>query len=90
MTRKSLIGLVVVMAASLAGCGVGPGLKGNDSGGIINWTPDNQAVARQWAADHCARYGKVPRIDPILARYGEYISFTCEFPRGGRAYGYAR
>jgi hypothetical protein len=82
MTRKLLPVLLLAIAASVASCGVGPGLTGNDSGGIINWTPEHQAVARQWAADHCARYGKVARMYPIYARYGEYISFTCEFPRG--------
>jgi len=83
MIRKSLIALAFVMAASLAGCGVGPGLTGNDSGGIIPWSPENQAVARDWAMQHCWYYGKVARIEAIHARYGEYISFTCQFPRGG-------
>ena len=82
MIRKSLIALALAMAASLAGCGIGPGLTGNDSGGIIPWTPENQAVARDWAMQHCWYYGKVARIEAIHARYGEYISFTCQFPRG--------
>ena len=82
MARKSLIGLALVAAASLAGCGVGPGLTGNDSGGIIPWSPQNQAVAHDWAVEHCAYYGKVARMQTVYRRYGQYISFTCQFPRG--------
>ena len=88
MSRKSLIGLALVMAAGLAGCGVGPGLTGNDSGGIIPWSRENQAVARDQAMQHCAYYGKVAHMEPIYARYGQYISFTCYFPRGGYRYRY--
>jgi hypothetical protein len=86
MIRKALIASVLVMAAGLAGCAVGPGLTGNDSGGIIPWTPENQATARKRAADHCARYGKTAHVQPIWRRYGQYISFTCQFPRS--YYGY--
>ncbi len=81
--RKTFIGLTLVLAASLAGCaGVGPGGTGNDSGGIIPWSPDNQAHARDYAMRHCAYYDKVAHMEPIYPRYGQYISFTCYFPRG--------
>jgi hypothetical protein len=86
MIRKVLIAMGLVVSASLAGCGVGPGLTGNDSGGIINWTPENQAIWRDWAMQHCWRYGKVAKLEAIHAHYGEYISFTCEFPRSGHRY----
>ena len=83
MKRNLPIGLALVVAASLAGCaGAGPGLTGNDSGGIIPWSPENQAAARDWATEHCAYYGKVAHMQPITRRYGQYISFTCYFPRG--------
>jgi hypothetical protein len=70
----------------LAACtGPGPGLTGNDSGGIITWSPEHQAAARDWAADHCARYGKYARITSVQAEYGGYIGFTCQFdPRASR------
>ena len=58
------------LAASLAGCGVGAGLTGNDFGGIIPWSPENQAVARDWAAQHCAYYGKVAHLQPIYGATG--------------------
>jgi hypothetical protein len=83
MSRKFLVGLALVAAASLAGCGIGPGGRGNDSGGIIPWSPENQAHARDWAMQHCANYGKVAHLQPIYRRYGQYISFTCSFPRRG-------
>lgn len=89
MTRKSLIGLALVVAASLAGCGVGPGLTGNDSGGIIPWSPENQATAHDAAVWHCANYGKIAHMEPIYAKYGQYISFSCYFPRGGYRYHYS-
>ena len=82
MTRKALVAWVIVMAAGLAGCGVGAGVTGNDSGGIIPWNPENQRAARDLAVEHCARYGKIAHVQPIWRRYGQYISFTCYFPRG--------
>ena len=36
-----------------------PSVKGNDTGGIIAYPQAMQADARQIAADHCGRYGKV-------------------------------
>ena len=70
----------------LAACtGPGSGLTGNDSGGIITWSPEHQQVARDWAADHCSRYGKYARITSAHAQYGDYIGFTCQFdPRASR------
>ena len=66
----------------LAACS---GLTGNDSGGIITWSPEHQQVARDWAAEHCARYGKYARITSVQAQYGGYIGFTCQFdPRASR------
>ncbi|HTT47693.1 MAG TPA: hypothetical protein VMG39_06770 [Pseudolabrys sp.] len=59
--------------------GPGSGLTGNDTGGIITWSPEHQAVARDWAAAHCARYNKYARITSVHAQYGDYIAFACEF-----------
>jgi hypothetical protein len=89
MTRKTLAAIVLAMAPSLAAC-VGPGLTGNSTGGIIPWSPENQAVARDWAAQHCARYDKVAEMKRPYPRYGEYISFTCQFPTGGYSFRYSR
>lgn len=69
----------VVLAALLAGActGPGPGLTGNDTGGIIVWSPENEVVARSWAADHCAHYNKYARMTSIHRQYGNYIGFKC-------------
>jgi hypothetical protein len=78
--------LPIAALLGLAACtGPNAGLTGNDSGGIITWSPEHQQVARDWAADHCARYGKYARITSVHAQYGDYIGFTCQFdPRASR------
>jgi hypothetical protein len=66
----------------LTGCaGVGPGLTGNDTGGIISYSPENRAHARAIAAEHCAQYGKRAHLTAVNARYGGYISFACRIDR---------
>ena len=79
MTRRILAALPFI-ALSIGACaGPGPGLTGNDTGGIIPWSPENQAVARDWAADHCAQYRKYARITSVHRQYGDYIAFECRF-----------
>ncbi|HZD92375.1 MAG TPA: hypothetical protein VE224_19950 [Pseudolabrys sp.] len=78
-TSVLLLGASVPASASLLG--PGPGLTGNSLGGIITWSPVHQRIARRWAADHCAQYGKVAQITSIYPRYGQYIGFDCRFPR---------
>jgi hypothetical protein len=81
MLREAGTCAAIAATLALAACGIGPGLTGNDTGAIINWTPEHQRVARGWATDHCAHYGKVARITSVYARFGQYISFECVFPR---------
>jgi len=88
MTCRTLI--AVALACGLVGCATGPGLTGNSAGGIIPWSPENDAVANEWAAQHCAQYGKVPVMRRGLRRYGEYIAFDCEFPKSGPSFRYSR
>jgi hypothetical protein len=57
------------------------GLKGNDTGGIIAWTPPVDLIYKELAGDHCARFGKIARITSIHRRIGDYIGFTCLFDR---------
>ena len=68
----------LAIGAQLSSC-TGPGLTGNDTGGIIPWSPDSRQFARATAAEHCARYGKVARINSVHAEHGNYISFSCRF-----------
>jgi len=50
---------------------------GNDTGGIIPWSCENEAVAQQAAAGYCARFSKYGRITGVNRQYGDYISFNC-------------
>ena len=59
------------------------GINGNDTGGIIPWSPSLRAYGyREAAQDHCNGYHKVARVTSVRARYGEYVGFACEFPPG--------
>ena len=77
--RQALPIAALPVVAVLLGGWVGPNLTGNDTGGIIAWSPEHQAVAREWAADHCARYHKHAHITSMHRRYGDYIGFACQF-----------
>lgn len=56
------------------------GLVGNDTGGIIPWSPYAEVYRFAIAADHCARYSKYARITSVHRQYGDYIGFHCLFP----------
>jgi hypothetical protein len=78
--RPKPVHLVIAVCAMLTSC-AGVGLfKGNDTGGIIAWSPEAQANAADVSMAHCARYGKVARITSINARFGDYIGFVCQWP----------
>jgi hypothetical protein len=60
-------------------------VKGNDTGGIISWSCENEAAAAVIAAEHCAGWGKYPRITSVHRQYGDYIAFNCLWnPRQAR------
>ena len=73
----------ILLAALLGGCAstVAP-FQGNDTGGIIAWSPEAHYLREDIAAEHCARYRKIHKITSVHARYGDYIGFTCYRPRG--------
>jgi hypothetical protein len=50
---------------------------GNDTGGIIPWSCENEAAAPQAAAGYCSRFNKYGRITGVTRQYGNYISFNC-------------
>jgi hypothetical protein len=70
-----------VTASAVHAESVSYGLKGNDTGGIIAWTPPIDLIYKEVAGDHCARFGKIARITSIHRRIGDYIGFTCLFDR---------
>jgi hypothetical protein len=88
MQRKSAMAIGV--ALSIAGFtaaspalayhtffGVGPGITGNDTGGIIPYSPDVAHVYRDLAAAHCAQWRRLSHVTSVHRRYGDYISFSC-------------
>ena len=83
---KSRSILVAVLALPLvavsAQAGWWNGVTGNDTGGIIPWSPEIALTYRQIAADHCARFAKVAYVTSVHNWYGDYVGFRCYFPRG--------
>ena len=84
MYRKLLIALGVVLATSagvLASGGMfagpGPRITGNDTGGIIPYSPNIEATYQQMAQDYCARWHRLSHITSVHRLYGDYISFVC-------------
>lgn len=78
--------MIGLFAGCLFALCVGPGLKGNDTGAILPYSPENRLIARDLAVEHCGRYGKVPYHLVVYPKYGQYISFSCRFPRYGYHY----
>jgi hypothetical protein len=78
--------LLAGLGLSLASCGV-YGAKGNDTGGIIPWSPHAEATAHATAYDMCGRFGKAARITSIRRVYGDYIVFECRFDGPRRRFG---
>jgi hypothetical protein len=74
--RGALVGaaFATVLAAAAQ---AEPYVKGNDTGGIISWSCEAEAAARDLAAAHCAWHNKYPRITSVHRQYGAYIAFQC-------------
>jgi hypothetical protein len=80
-TILALAFLCFTGTAALAGAifvGPGPGLTGNDTGGIISYSPDLDRVAyREMATEWCARWGRLSHVTSMHRIYGDYVSFVC-------------
>jgi hypothetical protein len=87
MRRKLSVTLALALSlpfagrAALAGAimfGPGPGLTGNDIGGIIAYSPDlERGVYRAMATNWCARWDRRSYVTSVHRRYGDYVSFVC-------------
>lgn len=95
LSIAAMLLLVLTATAALAGGfagtadpdnpngGVGPGVfEGNDTGGIIAWSPEVDLIYREVAAAHCAAWNKVAEITSVHRWYGDYVAFRCHFPPG--------
>jgi hypothetical protein len=73
---------LILLAAGISAAQAQPYTYGNDTGGMIVWTPENERLAFTASGAHCAAYGKMSRITSVYRQYGHYIGFACAFPRG--------
>jgi hypothetical protein len=77
------LGLALAFAGGSAFAGAvfvgpGPGLTGNDTGGIIAYKPDlERSVYRVMAQDWCSRWGRLSHITSTPRLYGYYVGFVC-------------
>jgi hypothetical protein len=71
---RVVLSVIVVLWGATAQAQV---YHGNDTGGIIPWSCENEAVAQQIAALYCARWDKYHRITSVHRQYGDYIAFNC-------------
>jgi hypothetical protein len=53
------------------------GPKGNDTGGIIPWSPENERDSFAIASEQCGRWNKFPIATSIRRQYGDYIGYKC-------------
>ncbi len=63
--------------AHAGAAGPGPGVTGNDTGGIIQWTPEAAGAYKWIAVAHCARFNRFAGISSVRRGYGNYIAFRC-------------
>ena len=64
------------MTLTVGACGVyGP--KGNDTGGIIPWSPTAELTAMDVAQADCGHYNKRAAITAVTQHYGDYIVYEC-------------
>jgi hypothetical protein len=86
MRRHSsiLVAVGVLLAISAGGAmadhhfaGPGPGVTGNDTGGIFPYSPDVEKIYQQIAADYCAKWHRLSHVTSVHRKYGDYVSFVC-------------
>ena len=74
--------IAALLVIGSARADVGPyGLRGNDTGGIIPWTPATDLIYKELAGDHCARFFKGSQTTSVHRQIGDYVAFTCRFDR---------
>ena len=79
MIKRTL--LLAAIGVTLGSCGVW-GAKGNDTGGIIPWSPEAEHTALAFANDQCSASSwgrKRARITSMRRVYGDYIVYECVF-----------
>lgn len=82
MKRQAI--LLAILALALGGCTGVYGAKGNDSGGIIPWSPEAEASALDIAQRNCAWSNQYAVITSVHREYGDYIGYRCQPTEPGR------
>lgn len=82
MKRQAI--LLAIVALTLGGCVGVYGAKGNDSGGIIPWSPEAEASAHDIAQRNCAWSNQYAVITSVHREYGDYIGYRCQPTEPGR------
>jgi hypothetical protein len=79
MKRAALLSVigVLLLLGLLGGAAQAQIYHANDTGGIIPWSCENEAMAQQIAAAYCARWDKYHRITSVHRQYGDFIAFAC-------------
>jgi hypothetical protein len=76
--RRAFLSAVIGASVLLSSAGAHAQVyEGNDTGGIIPWSCENEALAPHIAGAYCARWNKYPRITSVHRQYGDYIGFNC-------------
>jgi hypothetical protein len=81
MKRIAVLAAGAVMFVA-SGAQAGYLFKGNDTGGIISWSPEIAHTYKEIAAIHCWQYNKVAFITSVHPVYGDYVGFVCAYPQG--------
>jgi hypothetical protein len=86
MRRNPLLLVALTLVLTLCAVGAaaangllvpGSGITGNDTGGILPYTPDVATTYKQIASDYCARWGRLYHITSVHPVYGDYIAWVC-------------
>jgi hypothetical protein len=72
------------LGLTLASCAGVHGPVGNDTGGIIPWSPAAERASLEIADRNCAPYRKYAVITSVHRVYGDYIGYICKFERPRR------
>jgi hypothetical protein len=77
--RVRVIAFAAAILSLIAGTAQGGNyaMWGNDTGGIIPWSPAVEDVYREVAVEHCATYKKIAHITSVGRDYGEFFGFEC-------------
>ena len=71
--------LSAFLGLTLASCVGVHGPTGNDTGGIIPWSPAAERDALDIAQRNCGQFHKYAAITTIHREYGDYIVYDCRW-----------